>query len=74
MVLYVIFAAFVAIEKQVNITTLNSVIMQITDAINLHIERMSPEQKKERTEQFERLAKNLQPFIKPFFESGMGKD
>ena len=42
--------------------------------MNAYIEQMDPAVKKERAESFERLAKNLQPFIKPFFESGMGKN
>ena len=44
------------------------------DRLNAHIEQMDPTTKNERAKSFERLAKNLQPFIKPFFESGMGKN
>jgi len=56
-----------------DMSAMHEKIVKVVDRLNVHIERMDPATIKERAKSFERLAKNLQPFIKPFFESGMDK-
>ena len=74
LVIFILVRTNTAIKEALSPSGINTKVMKIVDYMNAHIEQMDPAVKKERAESFERLAKNLQPFIKPFFESGMSKN
>lgn len=74
LVIFILVRTNTAIKEALSPSEINAKVIKIVDYMNAYIEQMDPAVKKERAESFERLAKNLQPFIKPFFESGMGKN
>jgi len=63
-----------AIKQHLNIESLSHLATKAIHSLNIHIEKMDPVKKQEHLESFERLTKNLQPFIQSFFESGLEKD
>ena len=74
LVIFILVRVNSAIKEFSDMGAIHEKIVKVVDRLNAHIEQMDPATKKERAKSIERLAKNLQPFIKPFFESGMGKN
>ena len=74
LVIFVLVRVSSTIKEYSDMGSIHEKIVQVVDRLNAHIEQMDPTTKNERAKSFERLAKNLQPFIMPFFESGMGKN
>ena len=74
LVIFVLVRVSSTIKEYSDMGSIHEKIVKVVDRLNAHIEQMDPATKNERAKSFERLAKNLQPFIMPFFESGMGKN
>ena len=74
LVIFVLGRVSSTIKEYSDMGAIHEKIVKVVDHLNVHLEQMDPATKKERAKSIERLAKNLQPFIKPFFESGMGKN
>ena len=74
LVIFVLVRVSSTIKEYSDMGSIHEKIVKVVDRLNAHIEQMDPARKEERAKSIERLAKNLQPFIKPFFESGMGKN
>ena len=74
LVIFILVRVNSAIKEFSDMGAIHEKIVKVVDRLNAHIEQMDPATKEERAKSVERLAKNLQPFIKPFFESGMGKN
>lgn len=74
LVIFILVRVNSAIKEFSDMGAIHEKIVKVVDHLNVHIEQMDPARKEERAKSIERLAKNLQPFIKPFFESGMGKN
>tara|TARA_B100000745_G_scaffold292620_1_gene233686 strand:- start:1427 stop:1714 length:288 start_codon:yes stop_codon:yes gene_type:complete len=74
LVIFVLVRVSSTIKEYSDMGSIHEKIVKVVDRLNAHIEQMDPTTKNERAKSFERLAKNLQPFIMPFFESGMGKN
>ena len=74
LVIFVLVRVSSTIKEYSDMDAIHKKIVKVVDHLNAHLEQMDPATKKERAQSIERLAKNLQPFIKPFFESGMGKN
>lgn len=74
LVIFVLVRVSSTIKEYSDMGAIHEKIVKVVDHLNAHIEQMDPATKNERAKSIERLAKNLQPFIKPFFESGMGKN
>ena len=63
-----------AIKQNLNIESLSQLATKAIHSLNVHIEKMDPAKKQEHLKSFERLTKNLQPFIQSFFKSGLDKN
>ena len=74
LVIFVLVRVSSTIKEYSDMGSIHEKIVKVVDRLNAHIEQMDPTTINERAKSFERLAKNLQPFIMPFFESGMGKN
>ena len=74
LVIFVLVRVSSTIKEYSDMGAIHEKIVKVVDRLNAHIEQMDPATKNERAKSIERLAKNLQPFIMPFFESGMGKN
>ena len=74
LVIFILVRVNSAIKEFSDMGAIHEKIVKVVEHLNVHIEQMDPARKEERAKSIERLAKNLQPFIKPFFESGMGKN
>ena len=74
LVIFVLVRVSSTIKEYSDMGSIHEKIVKVVDRLNAHIEQMDPTTINERAKSFERLAKNLRPFIMPFFESGMGKN